>query len=68
MGIAVIPTETCPHVTAWADWIRNDGLGPPVLLLGGLNAQVIAVTMMNQKIYVRCPECFNRLRCSLKED
>lgn len=54
--------DNCEHRReAWAYWLRNDGMGPPVLYLetGG---KPVVVTMTNQVIYVKCPICFSTSR------
>lgn len=61
MGITV-RMESCDHVAGYADWVRNDGHGPPVILLEFFRSGPHLVTMTNQVIYVKCPACFEATR------
>lgn len=61
-------SEACEHRRGTsAFWIRNDGVGAPVVFLsttGGLGGDLL-LTLTNQKLYLRCPACFERLRSGL---
>lgn len=47
----------CPHCEiAHVSYVRNDGEGPPVLLIENL-PEVSVVTLTNQVIYINCPSC-----------
>jgi len=41
-------------------WIKNDGTGPPVLLV--LKTDDVVLTLTNQRIVVNCPTCFEKIR------
>jgi hypothetical protein len=55
--------DNCHHLPeAQAVWIRNDPKeGPPVVLIAVPGFSVVA-TLTNQRIYLKCPECFRRLQ------
>jgi len=61
-------SEACEHrMGSSAFWIRNDGVGAPVVFLStnrGPGGEIL-LTLTNQKIYLRCPACFERLRSGL---
>ena len=41
-------------------WIKNDTTGPPVLVV--TRTDDVVLTLMNQRIVVNCPACFERIR------
>jgi hypothetical protein len=45
-----------------AMWVRNNPTeGPPVLLVEDREGAVV-ITLTNQTLYVKCPQCFKKLQ------
>lgn len=59
MGITV---TACKHRAGYADWIRNDGTGAPVLMLETFSMGPVLLTLTNQTIFMNCPGCFEATR------
>lgn len=55
-------TICCPHRAGRAVWIRNDGMGPPVVLWEAYGDGPVILTLTNQTIKAQCAECFERVR------
>jgi len=52
----------CKHRAGYAEWIRNDGQGAPVLLVELFIFGPTLLTLTNPTIYVKCPCCFEANR------
>jgi len=60
-------SEACAHRPgSEAFWVRNDGIGAPVILLSpsAVPGESL-ITLTNQKLYIRCPRCFEAIRSGL---
>lgn len=57
--------RVCPHrAGAWVDYVNNDGVSPPVILVEGLMACSV-ISLTNQTIRISCPACFAEIRKGL---
>jgi translation initiation factor IF-1 len=55
-------TVECEHRKGMVAYIRNNAVeGPPVVFIDGYQGPIV-VTLTNQTFYVRCPECFKKIR------
>lgn len=55
--------EVCPHRTdGVAGWVQNDGVVAPILCLKVTGYTIC--TLLNQRIVLQCPECFEAIRLS----
>lgn len=53
--------DNCLHrALTFVGWIKNDGTGPPVLVVK--RTDDVVLTLMNQRIVVNCPSCFEKIR------
>lgn len=55
-------TICCEHLAGYADWVRNDGMGAPVLLVELYRQGPVVLTLTNSTIYLKCPCCFEASR------
>lgn len=59
---SVNSVDTCEHLFgARAQWVKNDGTGPPVLYVYGDDGEKILV-LSNKTIVILCPSCFQQRR------
>ena len=55
--------EPCPHRIGFAGgYLRNDGMGPPVIVSIGRDEDPTVYILTNQTIYVKCLTCFEEAR------
>lgn len=53
--------DNCIHrALTMVGWIKNDSYGPPVLVV--TRTDDVILTLMNQRIVVNCPACFENIR------
>lgn len=56
-------TTCCPHLFGgYAEWVVNDGIVAPVLLLDAFSKGPFCLTLTNGTIYFNCPACFEANR------
>jgi hypothetical protein len=53
--------DNCQHrQRVVVEWIRNDRLSAPILWV--VSPGDVILTLMNQRIMVECPDCFNKIK------